>query len=67
MPKPIRVMVTRKVYLRPIMSPRRPKISGAERADREARGEGEQREDEADIRRHVGEEVLAPRNAPSVP
>src|ERR1700686_2341413 len=35
----------------------------AERAYREARRKGEQREDEADIRRHVGEEVFGEERA----
>src|ERR1700745_41902 len=62
-PMPIRVIVIRKVYLRPIMSPRRPKISAPDRRHGKARSEGEQREDEADGRRHAREEILGEESA----
>ena len=44
---PMMMMVTRKVYLRPTRSPRRPNTSAPKGRTEESRGKREQREDEA--------------------
>src|SRR5262245_29043124 len=56
-PTPISVIVMMKVYLRPTMSPRRPKTSAAKRANGEAGGERKQREDESRRRIDTGKEL----------
>ena len=66
-PTPISVMVTRKVYLRPIDVAEPAEEQRAERAHRKAGGEGEQGEDESRRRRDAGEELRREESAPSVP
>ncbi len=57
--RPMIRIVTRKVYLRPTMSPSRPNTSAPNGRTAKPGREGEQREDEASRRVDAGEEASA--------